>query len=78
MDKKEQYQTWFNIISDIKEELSKRQVEEEIQRKIIQRLKHQVLKELDIRGNMLNMHEKHIPRIKKIYEQVLLEYFKEQ
>lgn len=63
---------WFWVIENIQNELSG--MERSLQIGIIQNVKREALKEMHIRGDMRNLREKHIPRIKEIYYSMLQKY----
>lgn len=65
---------WFWVIENVISDLSGLGVEEWLRKEFIQRLKKECLKSLDMRGNMLNLRRKHIPRIMEIYKAVLDEF----
>lgn len=65
---------WFWVIENVISDLSGLGMEEWMKKEFIQRLKKECLKSLDMRGNMLNLRRKHIPRIMEIYKAVLDEF----
>lgn len=65
---------WFWVLENVKSDLKGWGIKKEVEREIVQELKVRGLKSLALRGNMLNLREKHIPRIKEIYISVLEEY----
>ena len=65
---------WFWVIENVISDLSGLGMEERMKKEFIQRLKKECLKSLDMRGNMLNLRRKHIPRIMEIYKAVLDEF----
>ena len=65
---------WFWVIENVISDLSGLGMEEWLKKEFIQRLKKECLKSLDMRGNMLNLRRKHIPRIMEIYKAVLDEF----
>lgn len=65
---------WFWVIANVKSDLKGWGIKKEVEQEIVQELKMRGLKSLALRGNMLNLREKHIPRIKEIYISVLEEY----
>lgn len=62
---------WFWVVENIQNELSEAGAPRGFQVEIIQKVKQEALKQLDMRGDMCNMREKHIPRVKEIYVSVL-------
>ena len=65
---------WFRMLRKIKRDLTERKVPEEEQTEIIQRLKTVSLKNINLRGNMLNLKEKHIATVQGYYQKILKEY----
>ena len=65
---------WFWVIENVISDLSGLGMEEWLKKEFIQRLKKECLKSLDMRGNMLSLRRKHIPRIMEIYKAVLDEF----
>lgn len=62
---------WFWIIMNVNSCLTVLGMEDKLRTEVIQRLKKESLKDLKLRGNMLNLREKHIPRMKEIFRSVL-------
>ncbi len=69
--KKTDRPVWFWVVENIQDELSEAGAPRGFRVEIIQRVKQEALKQLSMRGDMLNMREKHIPRVKEIYITVL-------
>ncbi len=65
---------WFWVIANVKSDLKGWGIKQQLELEIIHELKMRGLKSLALRENMLNLREKHIPRIKEIYISVLEEY----
>lgn len=65
---------WFQMLGKIRRDLTERKVPEEEQTEIIQRLKTVSLKNINLRGNMLNLKEKHIATVQGYYQAILKEY----
>lgn len=65
---------WFQMLRKIKRNLTERKVPEEEQTEIIQKLKTVSLKNINLRGNMLNLKEKHIATVQGYYQEILKEY----
>lgn len=65
---------WFWVIENVISDLSGLGMEEWLKKEFIQRLKKECLKSLDMRGNMLSLRRKHIPRVMEIYKAVLDEF----
>ena len=65
---------WFQMLRKIRRDLTERKVPEEEQTEIIQRLKTVSLKNINLRGNMLNLKEKHIATVQGYYQEILKEY----
>lgn len=65
---------WFQMLGKIRRDLTERKVPEEEQTEIIQRLKTVSLKNINLRGNMLNLKEKHIATVQGYYQEILKEY----
>lgn len=65
---------WFQMLGKIRRGLTERKVPEEEQTEIIQRLKTVSLKNINLRGNMLNLKEKHIVTVQGYYQEILKEY----
>ena len=65
---------WFWVIENVISGLSGLGMEEWLKKEFIQRLKKECLKSLDMRGNMLSLRRKHIPRVMEIYKAVLDEF----
>jgi hypothetical protein len=61
----------FWVITNVNLELTVLGMEGNLRTEVIQRLKKKSLKDLKLRGNMLNLREKHIPRMKEIFRSVL-------
>lgn len=62
---------WFWVIGNVRSDLAVLGVEDSLKTEFIQILKKDSLKSLDLRGNMLNLRKKHIPRIQEIYRSAL-------
>lgn len=62
---------WFKVLKVIKADMEELDISEGEQRVIIQEVKSESLKKLDLHGNMLNMRIKHIPQTQAIYKEVL-------
>ena len=62
------------MLGKIRRDLTERKVPEEEQTEIIQRLKTVSLKNINLRGNMLNLKEKHIATVQGNYQEILKEY----
>ena len=62
------------MLGKIRRDLTERKVPEEEQTEIIQRLKTVSLKNINLRGNMLNLKEKHIATVQGYYQEILKEY----
>lgn len=69
---------WFWVIENVNSDLSGLGMEEWLKKEFIQRLKEECLNSLDVRGNMLNLHGKHIPRLMEIYKTVLDEFISQE
>lgn len=65
---------WFWVIENVNSDLSILEIKKNLKKEFIQKLKREILKSLNIRGNMLNLRKKHIPRIQKIYKSVLEDF----
>ncbi len=65
---------WFWVIEHVNFDLSGLGMEERLKKEFIQRLKGECLKSLDMRGSMINLRRKHIPRIMEIYKAILDEF----
>ena len=65
---------WFQMLGKIRRDLTEQKVPEEEQTEIIQRLKTVSLKNINLRGNMLNLKEKHIATVQGYYQEILKEY----
>lgn len=65
---------WFRFLYEIKESMCKLGMSDMVQKEIIQDVKTTSLRSLNLRGNMLNMREKHIPQVQEIYDGVLRKY----
>ena len=65
---------WFQMLGKIRRDVTERKVPEEEQTEIIQRLKTVSLKNINLRGNMLNLKEKHIATVQGYYQEILKEY----
>ena len=65
---------WFWVVENVETDLAALGMGRELRRDFIQDLKKKCLKSLDVRGNMLNLHEKHIPRLMEIYKTALDEF----
>jgi hypothetical protein len=62
---------WFWAIENVRSDLAVIGVEDSLKSEFIQILKKESLKALNMRGNMLNLRRKHIPRIQEIYRSLL-------
>lgn len=65
---------WFQVIMNVKTDLTGLGMKDNLQKEFIQRLKDVCLRTLNMRGNMLNLRKKHIPRMKEIYMSILEEF----
>lgn len=65
---------WFWIVENIQKELSATGTDRNVQVEVLQSIKHESLKELNLRGDMRNLQKRHIPRIKEMYGIALQKY----
>ena len=65
---------WFRFLSEIKESMCELGITDMVQKEIIQDVKMTSLRSLNLRGNMFNMREKHIPQVQEIYDGILRKY----
>lgn len=65
---------WFRFLSDIKESMCEHGILNIVQKEIVQDVKTLCLENLNMRGDMRNMREKHIPQVHEIYKCVFRKY----
>ena len=65
---------WFDLLRDIKKDLTDKGISEKEQEDIIQELKHVSLRKINLHGNMLNLQEKHISAVQIYYKEILGKY----
>lgn len=65
---------WFDLLRDIKKDLTEKGVSKKEQEDIIQELKYVSLRKINLCGNMLNLQKKHISTVQAYYKDILEKY----